>query len=272
VLFRTQAIARAGGLPSVERRAASRVAKQRRWTFTPALPRHARAHRAHAVAQRPEDGSSFASPRHARVHRSGLGRGAHADEMLPPLSLLLPSRRTRHHKARPSPSTRTHTHTHPPNFVPPSKPPKTSNHVRQGSQGPFGQGCQGHHEVAGRRQEEGLSHSSRAGCAAAFRRAREGRREADPSLLLPTAARRVRARACARTERLNTEPFLPPLLLLNNAKIPSHQPATSNNSTQPTSRSQRAGLQFPVGRVHRLLKVSERVGPRADGGPFFFRC
>ena len=30
---------------------------------------------------------------------------------------------------------------------------------------------------------------------------------------------------------------------------------------KPTSRSSRAGLQFPVGRIHRLLKVS---GPPAD--------
>jgi histone H2A len=36
---------------------------------------------------------------------------------------------------------------------------------------------------------------------------------------------------------------------------------------KPTSRSARAGLQFPVGRVHRLLKVR---GPR--GGPEHCIC
>lgn len=34
---------------------------------------------------------------------------------------------------------------------------------------------------------------------------------------------------------------------------------------KPVSRSARAGLQFPVGRIHRLLKVSELSFPRKSG-------
>lgn len=36
---------------------------------------------------------------------------------------------------------------------------------------------------------------------------------------------------------------------------------------KPTSRSARAGLQFPVGRVHRLLKVRARAPPVNAGDP-----
>lgn len=34
----------------------------------------------------------------------------------------------------------------------------------------------------------------------------------------------------------------------------------SGDKKKPISRSARAGLQFPVGRIHRLLKVSLRLG------------
>ena len=35
----------------------------------------------------------------------------------------------------------------------------------------------------------------------------------------------------------------------------------NNDKKKPTSRSSRAGLQFPVGRVHRLLKVRLHAAP-----------
>jgi hypothetical protein len=42
----------------------------------------------------------------------------------------------------------------------------------------------------------------------------------------------------------------------------------SNDKKKPTSRSSRAGLQFPVGRIHRLLKVEHACTPCTQlGGP-----
>jgi len=49
--------------------------------------------------------------------------------------------------------------------------------------------------------------------------------------------------------------------------------ATSDPSAKSQSRSAKAGLQFPVGRVHRLLKrgnYAQRVGAGAPGAPFLF--
>ena len=40
----------------------------------------------------------------------------------------------------------------------------------------------------------------------------------------------------------------------------------AGDKKKPTSRSARAGLQFPVGRVHRLLKVCGVVGRRVGEG------
>ena len=39
--------------------------------------------------------------------------------------------------------------------------------------------------------------------------------------------------------------------------------ADRDNKKKPVSRSARAGLQFPVGRIHRLLKVSQQEGGAA---------
>lgn len=49
--------------------------------------------------------------------------------------------------------------------------------------------------------------------------------------------------------------------------------AASEASGKSQSRSAKAGLQFPVGRVHRLLKkgnYAQRVGAGAPGKPIFY--
>jgi histone H2A len=56
-------------------------------------------------------------------------------------------------------------------------------------------------------------------------------------------------------------------------KSKSGKAGVSEPTGKSTSRSQKAGLQFPVGRVHRLLKkgnYAQRVGAGAPG-PYFFR-